>query len=141
MYVERLGARRAAYSRTTRSPPKQWHLAANRAFDSWGRRRRSPATRVAVIDSGIDGDHPELACRIADAKSFVGGSAPRRQAGARNLRRRSDRGRGRTTAIGMAGMSPVCRAARREGGDGDDLIEVEAEAKAIRWAVEQRRAA
>ena len=33
--------------------------------------------RVAVIDSGIDGGHPEFAGRIAAARSFVGGSARR----------------------------------------------------------------
>ena len=31
---------------------------------------------VAVIDSGVDGGHPELEGRIADCKSFVGGSGP-----------------------------------------------------------------
>jgi hypothetical protein len=34
-----------------------------------------------VIDSGIDGEHPDLAARIADAKSFVGGSARTDEAG------------------------------------------------------------
>ena len=38
-------------------------------------RPRSAAGRVAIIDSGIDATHPDLADKIVEAKSFVGGSA------------------------------------------------------------------
>ena len=58
-----------------------------------------------MIDSGIDGDHPEFAGKIADAKSFVGGSA-----------RVDEEGHGTfvagliaagvDNAIGIAGMAP-----------------------------------
>ena len=57
--------------------PRQWYLAQDHAFDFW------PAplpplpgagVRVAVIDSGIDGGHPDLNGRVVAAKSFVGGS-------------------------------------------------------------------
>ena len=34
----------------------------------------SASVNVAVIDSGVDGSHPELAGRIAAARSFVPGS-------------------------------------------------------------------
>ena len=95
-YVERLGSRRPAYVPNDPLAPKQWHLEFNRDLRLLGRRRRSlPAVRVAVIDSGIDGDHPDFAGKIADAKSFVGGSAARRQRGPRHVRRRADRGRRR----------------------------------------------
>ena len=44
---------------------KQWHLAIDRAYDFWDALPLLPSVRVAVIDSGIDGDHPEFAGKIA----------------------------------------------------------------------------
>ena len=67
--------RRPAYVPNDPLAPKQWHLEFNRTFDFWETPPLLPAVRVAVIDSGIDGDHPDFAGKIADAKSFVGGSA------------------------------------------------------------------
>ena len=74
-YVERLGTRRAAYVPNDLLAAKQWHLEFNRTFDFWETPTPLAAVRVAVIDSGIDGDHPDFAGKIADAKTFVGGSA------------------------------------------------------------------
>ena len=74
-YVELLGSRRPAYAPNDVLAPKQWHLEFNRTFDFWDTPTILPAVRVAVIDSGIDGDHPDFAGKIAEAKSFVGGSA------------------------------------------------------------------
>ena len=49
--------------------PKQWHLEFNRDVRLLGRTPTIlPAVRVAVIDSGIDGDHPDFVGKIADAK-------------------------------------------------------------------------
>ena len=73
--------------------PKQWYLDAIHAFDFWPDSEPVAApVRVAVIDSGIDAGHPEFAGRIAASRSFVGGD-DRRQAGARDVRRRHDRRR------------------------------------------------
>ena len=90
---------------------------------------------MAVIDSGIDATHPEFAGKIADAKSFVGGSA-----------RVDDEGHGTfvagliaagvDNAVGIAGMSPSAELLVAKVVNGDDLIDVEAEVKAIHWAVE-----
>ena len=54
---------------------KQWHLATTRAYDFWDALPLLPPVKVAVIDSGIDADHPEFDGKIAAAESFVGGSA------------------------------------------------------------------
>ena len=115
--------------------PKQWHLEFNRTFDFWETPTILPAVRVAVIDSGIDGDHPDFAGKIADAKSFVGGSA-----------RVDEEGHGTFVAgliaagvnntVGIAGASSSAELLVAKVVDGNDLIDVEAEVKAIRWAVE-----
>ena len=135
VYVERLGSRRPAYVPNDALAPKQWHLEFNRTFDFWETPTILPAVRVAVIDSGIDGDHPDLAGKIADAKSFVGGSA-----------RVDEEGHGTFVAgliaagvnntVGIAGAASSAELLVAKVVDGNDLIDVEAEVKAIRWAVE-----
>jgi len=133
-YVERLGVRRLSW--VPNDPLKQWHLTVNRAFDFWDAAPSLPPVRVAVIDSGIDATHPEfVGNKIAEAMSFVGGSA------------RVDReghgtfvagliAAGVDNAVGIAGMAPSAELLVAKVVNGDDLIDVEAEVKAIRWAVE-----
>ena len=136
-YVERLGSRRAAYVPNDVLAAKQWHLEFNRTFDFWDAPTVLPAVRVAVIDSGIDGDHPDFAGgKIADAKSFVGGSA-----------RVDEEGHGTFVAgliaanvnntVGIAGAASSAELLVAKVVDGNDLIDVEAEVKAIKWAVER----
>ena len=135
IYVERLGTRRAAYVPNDALASRQWHLDYNRTFDFWETPTLLPAVRVAVIDSGIDGDHPDFAGKIADAKSFVGGSA-----------RVDEEGHGTFVAgliaagvnntVGIAGAASSAELLVAKVVDGNDLIDVEAEVKAIRWAVE-----
>ncbi|HUH15839.1 MAG TPA: S8 family serine peptidase [Gaiellaceae bacterium] len=135
-YVERLGARRVTAA-VPNDPlvPRQWHLEATRAYDFWDAIPLLPPVRVAVIDSGIDGTHPELAPRIVGSRSFVGGSA-----------RVDEEGHGTfvagviaatvNNAQGIAGMAPSAELLVAKVVDGDDLIDVEAEVRAIRWAVQ-----
>jgi subtilisin family serine protease len=134
-YVERLGSRRvAAYAPSDPLAPRQWHLAANKAWDYWDTAPKLAPVLVAVIDSGIDGDHPEFAGKIAGSESFVGGSA---------LVDRPGHGTfvagliaaGVDNAIGIAGMAPSAQLLVAKVVGDDDLIDVEAEVKAIRWAV------
>jgi hypothetical protein len=135
-YVERLGVRRPAWA--PNDPLRQWHLTVNRAFDFWESAVLLPPlapVRVAVIDSGIDAAHPEFKDKIADARSFVGGSA-----------RIDEEGHGTfvagliaagvDNAAGVAGMAPSAELLVAKVVDGNDLIDVEAEVRAIHWAVE-----
>ena len=134
-YVERLGTRRPAYVPNDPLVPRQWHLSMTRAFDYWDTAPALAPVRVAVIDSGVDGSHPELAGKIFKAESFVGGSA-----------RVDEQGHGTfvagviaaevDNASGIAGMSPSAELLVAKVVDTDNLIDVEAEARAIRWAVQ-----
>ncbi len=133
-YVERLGARRVAFEPSDPLAARQLHLAANHAFDFWETLPILPPVRVGVIDSGIDGGHPEFAGKIVAARSFVGGSA-----------RVDTRGHGTFVAgliaagidnsEGIAGMAPSAELVVAKVVKDDDTIDVEAEARAIRWAV------
>ena len=139
-YVERVGnrGRRMAFLPTDPLVGRQWHLGAVQAFDAWPQRPTfsAPGLRVAVIDSGIDGGHPEFAGRVAAARSFVGGSA-----------RGDQHGHGTFVAgliaaslnndQGIAGMAfpaqlLVAKVVRKDG-----IVPLEAEARAIRWAVDR----
>lgn len=136
-YVERLGGRRLSFVPNDPLVPEQWHLVANRTFDYWDALPPLPAVRIAVIDSGVDGTHPELADRIVAAQSFVGGSATVDREGhgtfvAGLIAAAVD------NAAGIAGMAPSAELLVAKVVNGDRQIDVEAEVRAIRWAVAQR---
>lgn len=136
VYVEKLGTRRAAYVPNDALAPRQWHLGFNRTFDFWETQTPLPAIRVAVIDSGIDGDHPDFAGKIADAKSFVGGSALVDEEGHGTFVAGLIAA-GVNNTVGIAGAASSAELLVAKVVDGNDLIDVEAEVKAIRWAVER----
>ncbi|MBA2332770.1 MAG: S8 family serine peptidase [Actinobacteria bacterium] len=135
-YVERLGTRRLSFEPNDPLALDQWHLAANRAFDFWPVLPLLPPVRVAVIDSGIDGGHPDLRNRIAAAESFVDTPA-----------REDASGHGTFVAgliaasvgngEGVAGMAPSAELLIAKVVAEDGSIDIEAEARAIRWAVDQ----
>ena len=75
-YVERLDrARRLAFTPDDPLLARQWHLPLIGAFDAWPEPPVLGDVLVAVIDSGIDGAHPELMDRIEEARSFVSSAA------------------------------------------------------------------
>ncbi|HEU5251521.1 MAG TPA: S8 family serine peptidase, partial [Thermoanaerobaculia bacterium] len=74
-YVERLVERRLAFTPTDPLVSKQWYLSHSRFYESWVTLPAFESIPVAVIDSGVDTGHPELAKKVLGAKSFVGGSA------------------------------------------------------------------
>ncbi len=135
-YVERLGTRRLSFEPNDPLAAAQWHLTTNRAFDFWPTVPLLPPVRVAVIDSGIDAGHPELRDRIAEMRSFV--DTPVRE---------DSTGHGTFVAgligaavdnrEGVAGMSPSAELLIAKVVEDDGSIGVEAEARAIRWAVDR----
>jgi serine protease len=128
----------AAASATAPTDPlaaAQWYLDANRTFDAWTDPPPLAVVRVAVIDSGIDRGSPEFLGRIAAARSFVGGTAD------------DEQGHGTIVAgiiaantsdgIGIAGSSASARLLIAKVVDEDGTVSVDAEARAIHWAVDR----
>ncbi len=139
VYVERLRSRRVAFVPNDPLAVKQWHLNATRAFDFWETSALAlalPPVRVAIIDSGIDATHPDLANKIVEGgmKSFVGGSASVDHEGHGTFVAGLIAATVDNTA-GIAGMAPTAELLIAKVVVGGDVIDVEAEAKAIRWAV------
>jgi subtilisin family serine protease len=134
-YVEALVPRRLMLTPTDPLVPKQWYLTQSRFYEPWITLPALEQVPVAVIDSGVDSTHPELAGRILAARSFVGGDA-----GVDPL------GHGTFVAgliaagvgngIGIAGLAPSAELLVAKVVTKNRSIPVEAEARAIRWAVE-----
>jgi hypothetical protein len=138
-YVERLSARRRmAFVPTDPFFGRQWYIPAVRGFDAWPLRQPSwlSPTKVAIIDSGIDGDHPEFRFgRIAAANTFVGGSAFKDTQGhgtfvAGLIAARLD-------GVGIAGLAFPAQLLIAKVVRADGTVPLDAEARAIRWAVDR----
>ena len=134
--VERLGATRwISFSSNDPLRPKQWYLNAVNAFDFWPDIPVRPAVRVAVIDSGIDGGHPDLAGKVVGSKSFVPSPALKDTVGhgtavAGEIAAHVDNAKG-IAGAGIPVELLIGKVVRQDGS-----ISVLAEAKAIRWAVD-----
>ncbi len=74
-YVEPLVTRQLAFTPTDPLVSKQWYLTYSGFYSTWLTLPSFEPIPVAVIDSGVDASHPDLAGQILDAESFVGGSA------------------------------------------------------------------
>ena len=135
-YVERLDVeRRLAFTPTDPLAPKQWYLGRVRAFDAWAEQPPIAGPLVAIIDSGIDGEHPDLKDSIVAARSFAGGSP-----------RVDTIGHGtfvagivaaRQNAEGIAGISWPAGLLIAKVVDNDGQISLESEVRAIRWAADR----
>ena len=134
-YVEPLVTRRLAFTPSDPLVSKQWYLPYSGFYTPWVTLPALETIPVAVIDSGADTSHPDLAGRILDSKSFVGGSA-----------RTDTLGHGTFVAgliaaelnngIGIAGLAPSAKLLVAKVVTKSRAIPVEAEARAIRWAVD-----
>ena len=127
---------RAGFTPTDPLVPRQYYLAQDHAFDAFG--PELPVVnpvRIAIIDSGIDGGHPEFPRqRIWQARSWVGGSALTDEEGHGTFVA------GEIAAAinnneGIAGMAFPAQLVIAKIARSDQTIDVRDEAQAIRWAV------
>jgi subtilisin family serine protease len=137
-YVERLDrVRRLAFVPTDPLAKRQWYLDAIKAFNFWPQLPpiRAPVY-VAVIDSGVDATHPELEARIAGARSFVD-DFPRKDAEGHGTFVAGMIAAETNNAQGIAGIGFPVRLLVAKVVRSDGTISPEAEARAIRWAVQE----
>jgi hypothetical protein len=130
-----LAAPAFAFDNTEPLAGKQWYLDHDNAWSFWPTVPKLYPVNVAVIDTGIDGTHPDLAGRVILAKSFVGGSPYR-----------DDLGHGTFVAgliaanpsngIGIAGLAFNARLMIAKVVDKGGNISLQGEVQAIRWAAD-----
>jgi len=136
-YVEWLGGkRRLAFTPGDPLAPRQWYLPFTRAFDLWPDPPALPGVKVAIIDSGVDATHRDLQGKILSARSFVGGSSTTDSTGhgtfvAGIIAAEIDNGEG-IAGIAFPAQLIVAKVVRP-----DRSVSLEAEAEAIRWAVDR----
>jgi subtilisin family serine protease len=135
-WVERMRrSRRLSFVPNDPLAVRQWYLNRVRAFEAWTQFPSLSDVRVAVLDSGIDADHPELQKQIAAGASFVPSSWQVDTNGhgtfvAGEIAAAVNNAQG-IAGIGFAAELLVAKVVRSDG-----TISPEAEAEAIRWAVD-----
>ena len=134
-YVEPLITRHLAYTPNDPLVAKQWYLGYSGFYEPWVTLPSFEPIPVAVIDSGVDASHPDLGGRILDAESFVGGSAKTDALGHGTFVAGLI-GAEVNNGVGIAGLAPSAQLLVAKVVTKSRTIPVEAEAKAIRWAVD-----
>jgi subtilisin family serine protease len=134
-YVEPVVTRHLAYTPTDPLVSKQWYLPFSGFYAPWVTLPSFEPIPVAVIDSGVDAGHPDLAKKILGAKSFVGGSA-RVDTFGHGTFVAGLIGAGHDNGIGIAGLAPSAELLIAKVVTKSRTIPVDAEARAIRWAVD-----
>ena len=114
--------------------PQQWYLVQDSAWSYWPEQPALAPVTVAIVDSGIDGSHPEFAGRIAGARSFVGGSALRDEQGHGTFVA-GEIAANPSNGIGIAGLAFNAKLLIAKVVEPDGTVSLAGEVAAIRWAV------
>jgi subtilisin family serine protease len=115
--------------------PKQYYLAQDHAFDAFDSALPPvAAVKVAIVDSGIDGSHPDLKGQVYAARSFVGGSAFTDEEGHGTFVA-GEIAASINNEQGIAGIAFPAKLIVAKIARSDASISVRDEAAAIRWAV------
>jgi hypothetical protein len=123
-----------AFDNTEPFAASQWYLTEDEAWSYWPSLPELSPVRVAVIDSGIDGSHPDLKGRVVAAKSFVGGS-PYRDYEGHGTFVAGEIAASPFNGIGIAGLAFNARLVIAKVVDDEGTVPIDAEVAAIRWAV------
>jgi hypothetical protein len=135
-WVERLrDSRRLSFTPNDPLAVRQWYVNRIHAFEAWGQLPFLPSVRVAVIDSGIDAEHPELKNQIAGGASFVA-SSWQSDTNGHGTFVAGEIAAALNNEQGIAGIAFPAELLVAKVVRSDGTISPDAEARAIRWAVD-----
>jgi subtilisin family serine protease len=126
----------AAFANTEPDAAKEWYLDRDQAWSFWPTMPSLAPITVAIVDSGIDGSHPDLIGRVVAAKSFVGGSPYHDEQGHGTFVA-GEIAANPSNGIGMAGLAFNARLIVAKVVAADGEVSLPAEVAGIRWAVDQ----
>jgi subtilisin family serine protease len=126
----------AAFTNTEPDAAKEWYLEQDEAWSFWPTMPSLAPVKVAIVDSGIDGSHPDLVGRVVAARSFVGGSPYHDEQGHGTFVA-GEIAANPTNGTGMAGLAFNARLIVAKVVAADGAVPVSAEVAGIRWAVDQ----
>ncbi|HLK45265.1 MAG TPA: S8 family serine peptidase [Acidimicrobiales bacterium] len=124
----------AAFANTEPDAAQEWYLEQDQAWSYWPEPPQLYPVKVAIIDSGIDGSHPDLVGRVVAARSFVGGS-PYRDTVGHGTFVAGEIAANPFNGIGIAGLAFNARLVIGKVVAADGDVSLPAEVAAIRWAV------
>ena len=135
-WVERIRAsRRLSFVPNDPLAGRQWYLNRINAFEAWPQLPFMPRVRVAVLDSGIDTTHPELQDQVAAGASFVA-SSWQNDTNGHGTFVAGEIAASLNNSQGIAGIAFPAQLLIAKIVRGDGTISPDAEAAAIRWAVD-----
>jgi subtilisin family serine protease len=135
-WVERARpSRRLMFTPNDPLAARQWYLSRIHAFDAWSQPPSLEPVRVAILDSGVDYGHPELENQIVDGQNFVPSSWENDTNGhgtfvAGEIAAALNNNQG-IAGLGFPVELLIAKIVRSDG-----TISPDAEARAIRWAVD-----
>ena len=135
-YIERLDTaeRKVAFANTEPYAAEQWNIDAIRAWTYWADPPQLHTVRVAVIDSGLDANHPDFLGRVAAGRSFVG-SPWTTDADGHGTFVAGEIAADAFNHIGIAGAAFNAELLVAKVVDDDGSVSLEGEIQAIHWAV------
>ena len=134
-WIERVrDSRRLAFTPNDPLAVRQWYLNRIHAFEAWPQLPTLAGVRVAVIDSGVDADHPELQDQILGGHSFVK-SSWQKDTNGHGTFVAGEIAASVNNAQGIAGIAFPAQLLVAKVVRSDGTISPEAEARAIRWSV------
>jgi subtilisin family serine protease len=126
----------AAFTNGEPYAAKEWYLDRDQAWSFWPAMPSLEPVKVAIVDSGIDGSHPDLVGRVVAARSFVGGSPYRDEQGHGTFVA-GEIAANPVNGIGIAGLAFNARLIVAKVVAADGEVSLPAEVAGIRWAVDQ----
>ena len=135
-WVERIRAsRRLSFVPNDPLSGRQWYLNRINAFEAWPQLPFMPRVRVAVLDSGIDTTHPELQDQVVAGASFVA-SSWQNDTNGHGTFVAGEIAASLNNSQGIAGIAFPAQLLVAKIVRSDGTIAPDAEAAAIRWAVD-----